>query len=228
MALERIKKQRFHEFRILMVAVLVCGSLSIFRMINTGTLHYLFLNWNLFLAIIPWLFSTLLLLKSPVKTNRYFTFSIVALWIVFFPNAPYILTDLYHLKFNSNVPVWYDMILILSYAWVALMIGFLSLWDIEKIISQHFSFAYPKMLTVFMLFISSFGIYIGRFLRWNSWDIITHPHSIAGDIIIRIIHPFQHPTTWGVTVFMGIFLNLAYWSFRYMNNRSHSSEPAIS
>lgn len=220
MELENIKKQRSKELMVLSIAVILCSSLSIFRMLHTETLQYLFLNWNLFLAILPWLLSSAILWNKKIRKNSYISAGVVMIWLLFFPNAPYILTDLFHLKLHATVPVWYDLILILSYAWVALLIGFLSLWDIEKIIGSHFHFPYPKMLTVFLLFISSFGIYLGRFLRWNSWDILTQPYEVTEDIIIRIIHPFQHTTTWGVTLFMGIFLNLSYWSFRYMNNRS--------
>lgn len=222
MLLEHVKQQRTKELGLLTVAVIICTSLSVFRILNTGTFHYFFLNWNLFLAILPWVFSTAILLVPKLNKNKYVTIFSILVWLLFFPNAPYILTDLFHLKLKTSVPLWYDLILILSFAWVALIIGFLSLLDIEKIFNSQFHFAYPKMLSVLLLFLSSFGIYIGRFLRWNSWDILTHPFGLATDIAVRILHPFQHPTTWGVTVFMGLFLNLAYWSFRYFNHRTHN------
>jgi uncharacterized membrane protein len=69
------------------------------------------------------------------------------------------------------------------------------------------------------LFIGSFGIYVGRFLRWNSWDILTEPLHLIYDIGDRFINPFDHPRTWGMTIFMGIFLNMIYLSFRLIRTR---------
>ena len=184
---------------------------------------FLFLNWNLFLAVIPWLFTSIAISFPRVYNNRVFVISLTVLWLLFFPNAPYILTDLFHLRLNSTMPIWFDLVLILSFAWVGLFVGFLSLWDIEKIIVSTFKFKYPKILSTILLFLTSFGIYLGRFLRWNSWDVISQPSQLIFDITTRILHPFHHPTTWGVTLFLGVFLNLAYWSFRFLGDRFNNS-----
>jgi uncharacterized membrane protein len=72
---------------------------------------------------------------------------------------------------------------------------------------------------VILLFLGSFGVYLGRYLRWNSWDIITEPFRLFYDIADRIINPFEHPRTWGMTLFMGLFLTIIYWSFHLVRKR---------
>ncbi len=127
------------------------------------------------------------------------------------------------------MPLWFDLVLILSFAWVGLMFGFMSLWDIEKILKSYVSQSRLKrffsaglaipVVSSFLLFIGSFGIYLGRYLRWNSWDIIAEPFALIYDIGDRFINPFAHPQTWGVTLFMGLFLNVVYWSLRLVKYR---------
>jgi uncharacterized membrane protein len=140
-------------------------------------------------------------------------------WLLFFPNAPYILTDLFHLRLKTAMPVWFDLVLILSFAWTGLLFGFLSLWDIERLWSQSVRKTYVTFLSTGLLFAGSFGIYIGRYLRWNSWDAIPEPFNLIYDIGERIINPFAHPRTWGMTLLMGLFLNILYWSFRLIRKR---------
>lgn len=198
---------------------MLCFGFSLFRLYYTGTKVFLFLNWNLFLAFIPWALTSLTIIKPKLQENKISIFILLSVWFLFFPNAPYILTDLFHLKTLSSVNAWFDLILILSFAWTGLLFGFLSLWDIEKILSKYFKTVYIRVLTSVLLFIGSFGIYIGRYLRWNSWDIISEPFRLIYDISDRFINPFAHPRTWGMTIFMGIFLNIIYWSFRLIRKR---------
>ena len=119
------------------------------------------------------------------------------------------------------MPVWFDLVLILSFAWTGLLFGFLSLWDIERLLSRYLSRFWISVISIGLLFLGSFGIYLGRYLRWNSWDIIKEPFGLLYDIGDRLINPFSHPRTWGMTLFMGFFLNLVYWSFRLIRNRVH-------
>ena len=198
---------------------LLCFSFSIFRFIYTDTKVFLFLNWNLFLAFVPWAVTSVTILKPKLQTYRITIFILLSIWLLFFPNAPYILTDLFHLRLKSAMPKWFDLILILSFAWTGLVFGFLSLWDIEKILSKSMNRIWMSLISVCLLFIGSFGIYLGRYLRWNSWDIINEPFNLLYDITDRLINPFDHPRTWGVTLFMGIFLNMIYWTFRFVKER---------
>jgi uncharacterized membrane protein len=185
-----------------------------------GARTFLFLNWNLFLAFVPWALTSLAIIKPWIQKSKIRIGFLVIVWLLFFPNAPYILTDLFYLRRRFSMPIWYDMLLILSFAWTGLLFGFLSLWDIERILNKFMKPVFTTVLSTLFLFIGSFGIYIGRYLRWNTWDILTDPLELMYDIGDRVVNPFAHRTTWGMTLFMGLFLNMLYWSFRMIQKRN--------
>ena len=190
------------------VMALCCFGCSIFRVVYSDTKTFLFLNWNLFLAFIPWMLSSVAIINPSVQKRKAAILFLLGTWLLFFPNAPYIFTDLFHLKTHASMPIWFDLILILSFAWTGLLFGFLSLWDIERILGKSIRAIAVRRISVSLLFLASFGIYLGRYLRWNSWDILTEPLRLLYDVGDRIINPFAHPRTWGVTLFMGLFLNV--------------------
>lgn len=216
---------RVQETLFLGMVTLLCFGLSVFRFSYTGSKVFLFLNWNLFLACIPWLLTSFVTVTPKISKNNFILVFLLLVWLVFFPNAPYILTDLFHLRLKTSMPVWFDLILILSFAWVGLLFGFLSLWDIEQLIKtktkDKISSLWITSTTVLFLFLSAFGIYMGRYLRWNTWDIIHQPFAIFNDISLRFTNPTEHPRTWGMTILMGIFLNILYFSFRFIRERKN-------
>lgn len=215
--IEKLKEQnRWYLAQVLFVSSIFCLLLSVSRIYFTGTRFFFFLNWNLFLAFIPWAATTYIQIRPDIRQKKVMLFSIVALWLVFFPNAPYILTDLYHLRFTTSAPVWFDTVLILSYSWAGLIFGFVSLMDIEKILSTWLKPITIRITIVLLLFLSAFGIYLGRFLRWNSWDILREPMELFTDISNRFTNPIDHPKTWGVTILMGILLNMMYWTLKIL------------
>jgi len=213
------KINKFNETLFMGVLALLCFSFSMFRVGYTESKVFLFLNWNLFLAIIPWALTSILIVNQKWQLSKFICFIVLCSWMLFFPNAPYILTDLFHLRLRSSMPIWYDLILILAFAWTGLLFGFLSLLDIETILQKHFKKRSVAVLSTLFLFVGSFGIYIGRFLRWNSWDIIHQPTDIAYDIADRFMNPMQHPRTWGMTLCMGILLSMMYLSFKVIGRR---------
>jgi len=218
--LKRLKEyNKLYETVFMGGLTLLCFAFSIFRVTYSDTKTFLFLNWNLFLAFIPWLLSSIAIIKPSIQKRGIVIFLLLGTWLLFFPNAPYILTDLFHLKTISSMPIWFDLILILSFTWTGLLFGFLSLWDIEYILSKHINQKVVRCISAMLLFLGSFGIYLGRYLRWNSWDIMKDPFRLFYDIGDRIINPFEHPRTWGMTLFMGLFLNIIYWSFHLVQNR---------
>lgn len=212
------KRPFYTEVLFLTLLSFFCFLISSLRFGITGSQAFLFLNWNLFLAFLPWLLSSLLV-KAHSKKFKFILLLVVIMWLLFFPNSLYILTDLFHLKRQLSMPVWFDTILILSFAWTGLLFGFLSLRNIEVIISNNFGKRWVIPISVFLIFLGSFGVYLGRYLRWNSWDIISEPMGIIYDIGERIVNPLSHPRTWGMTIFMGVFLNMVYWSLRLINNK---------
>lgn len=203
---------------LLILMTLFCFSLSLFRYYISETKVFFFLNWNLFLAWIPLCLSNFILaFKIKGKTSLVV---IIIVWILFFPNSPYILTDLFHLKVRNTIPIWYDLIVILSYAWTGLICGFLSLNDIEKLLSGYCKQRTINGIVVLFLFMSSFGVYLGRFLRWNSWDVLNNPFGLFNDIIMRFIYPMEYTKTWGVTLLMGIMLNFMYFTCKLITNNN--------
>lgn len=171
--------------------------------------HYRYLVWNLFLAAIPFAISSFLRSRAEQLSAVILAVS-AALWLLFFPNAPYILTDLFHLRDNQAVPGWYDLIVILSFAWNGLVLGFLSLQDIQAVIAKRWGSPLAWGFAFISLGLGSFGIYIGRYLRWNSWDIIANPLSLSYDIMQRILNPLVYPGAWGMTLVFTVFLSLCY------------------
>jgi uncharacterized membrane protein len=206
---------------------LICVSLSAFRISYSNTHVFMFLNWNLFLAFVPWALTTFALVNPRVSRSWIALSGILVVWLLFFPNAPYILTDLFHLKSRTSAPIWFDLVLILSFAWTGLLFGFFSLWDIEHLLSRFAPPIFVRLISVSLLFLGSFGIYLGRYLRWNSWDIISDPFPLMYDIGDRVLNPLNHPQTWGMTIVLGLFLNMLYWSFRIIRSRqAHVSQVA--
>lgn len=212
---------KWQETQLLIFSSLLCFGISIFRMQMAHNGSYFFLNWNLFLAFIPWFISTLVLVYPRLQNRRLTNTIILGSWLLFFPNAPYILTDLFHLRYINSMPVWFDLTLILLFAWTGLLFGFISLRNVEKILSFKYSQKWAQAITIFLLFLAAFGVYLGRFLRWNSWDILQAPQELMYDIFHRFAHPMEHPRTWGMTLFFGLFLNLVYWSLKHLKGDSY-------
>ena len=200
-----------------LLAILVLSSgLSIAmlgaRIWYSGYITYSFLQWNLFLAWIP-LFSALGLWALQQRQRRGTGLAGALLflcWLAFFPNAPYIVTDFLHLTERNNVPLWYDLLLIFSFAWNGLVVVFTSLWIVQTVIAGRWGQWLSWLIVAGTLALSGFGIYLGRFLRWNSWDLLTNPRLLASDIIQRISDPMAHPRTVVMTLLFSSFLTLAY------------------
>lgn len=209
--------QKLNETLFLLLLSAFSLSVLFVRIYYAKNYAFAFLIWNLFLAAVPWIISTFFILFPKIQKKKLILIPGLGLWLMFFPNSPYILTDLFHLRLNLSMPIWFDLVLILSFAWAGLMFGFKSLLDIEKILSQYFKKHTIFIFTALILFLSAFGIYLGRFLRWNSWDIIQEPVNLIYDVADKFVNPFNHPRTWGVTILLGVFLNLAFWSFKYFN-----------
>lgn len=190
------------------------GLLIAVRTIYTGSMLYLFLVWNIFLAWIPLAVSSLFnKLHCKPKWQQSIIFCI---WLAFFPNALYIVTDLVHLEIESNVPKWFDAVLLFSASVAGLMMAFVSLYRAEAFLLHAKLNKFRPVFIFLILFLGSFGVYLGRFLRWNSWDIISNPFQLLLSIGHRIISPFDHLQTWTVTGTLTIFFYLLYISVKKM------------
>ena len=192
--------------------------LLLIRIILTGELIYAFLAWNLFLAWIPFAISQ----RITGVTNRWKILLLFSAWLLFLPNAPYIITDFLHLKERPPIPYWFDVLLLFSTALNGLLLGLVSLFTIEGFLVKRYGNRISALLILCSFFLCAFGIYIGRYLRWNSWDIITNPDAIAADILERIFNPFDHFGTWSVTFLFGSFFYVIYYSIKnFINTKSN-------
>ena len=198
--------------KILLAFCAFIGLLLFVRILYSGQLNYLFLLWNIFLAWVPFFISSSFEnINNKTKWKQFFIF---CCWLAFFPNALYIITDLIHLEMKSNVPKWFDAILLFSSSVLGLMMAFISLYRVEKYLHKFFRRKMVTLLIITILFLGSFGVYLGRFLRWNSWDIISNPFQLILSVGHRIFSPFDHLQTWGITIILTVLFYLLYFSLK--------------
>lgn len=209
--------------RTLFYLSLFCVALSVMRIILTRTIFLSFLAWNLALAFIPWCIAiTLDIIKL---RNKWYAVCLIMLWLLFFPNAPYILTDMIHLKKTASRYDWFTFILILSYCFTGLFYGYVSLDFIERAISRIFKMKHTLWFVCAVLYLSAYGIYLGRFLRWNSWDTIVRPYALFKDIFAHIRHPVEYKQVWSFSFLMGTALILFYYAFKSFGNQDSAAAP---
>lgn len=198
--------------KILLAFFAFIGLMIAARVIYSGEYRFIFLIWNLFLAWIPFIISTSFKRIQHIKWRKQsFVFFI---WFLFFPNALYIVTDLIHLDIESTVPKWYDALLLFSSSITGLLMAFVSLLRMEKFLLLKFNNKMVNMMILVILFFGAFGVYLGRFLRWNSWDIISNPFGLVVSIAQRFIFPFQHLQTWGITLLLTTLFYLLYLAIK--------------
>jgi uncharacterized membrane protein len=197
---------------VLALSMLFSCLLVVARIWHTGRLTFIFMTWNLFLAYVPYWISSQL---TRMDTRRYALMRVAGLvvWLLFIPNSFYILTDLYHLADghrNARVPEWFDLSLILSFAWNGLLLGVKSTCQIEMLLAPDASFAGRWILLYPIMFLNALGVYIGRDLRYNSWDILTNPVDLLGDIAKLLVHPMRFQYAWGMIFCFSVLLTLMY------------------
>jgi uncharacterized membrane protein len=204
--------------RLLLFGILLswCAVLLLFRFVRSDSFAFGFLVWNLFLAAIPAIAAWLFARAAERRSTLLVQVSWFAIWLAFLPNAPYIVTDFMHLDARPPIPLWYDIALLASCAGTGLLLGYSSLADVQAIVTRRFSAFLGWALALVALFLSGFGIYLGRFLRWNSWNALTNPSQLFFDIADRALNPLSHPQTIGVTVIYGIALLLGYVALRVL------------
>ena len=163
----------------------VAITLVILRMLYTGGWSYFFLIWNLFLAWLPLGFAWLA--QRPTQHPRT---QILwgLLWLLFLPNAPYLVTDLIHLH-STSVPRWYDALMLFSFAQNGLLLTLASLSLVQTAVSRHLNKQLSWLFAILALALSGIGVTMGRFLRWNSWDIFTSPISLLQDTWQHLFSP---------------------------------------
>ena len=187
-----------------------CLALLAARVGYTGHLTFAFLGWNLFLAFVPLTASALLTRLDRQRASKWVLLAVGAGWLLFLPNAPYILTDLFHFRARPPVPTWFDLALLLSFAGTGLLAGYLSLAEVHRVTASRIGPRVAWAGAVGVLFLSAFGIYLGRYLRYNSWEIVTAPRRLLADAIAPVLDPLGHGLAVAVTLVFGGLLTLGY------------------
>lgn len=180
--------------------LLLCILLVAVRYLKTDSILFVFLLKNVFLAYLPLLFLAIrerLLIKGKLLPAKVFA----GIGILFLPNSFYIITDLIHLRNRAPVPVWFDTLLIFTCAFAGLVVGFACIKLLMKSVKQHRAVYLAGLYTLM-----GFGVYLGRFARWNSWDLFQNPMNLISDISGRFITPMDHPRTWIFTFLFGALL----------------------
>jgi uncharacterized membrane protein len=210
--------------KMLLLSCLFSVCLTGIRVIYTGQLLFAWLIWNLFLAFVPYAITSFARqrLEWQAKNKKFFVLFIS--WLLFIPNSFYIITDLFHLSTRPPVPLWFDLALILSYVWNGLLFGILSVRQMEKIFEAKFKlenewlFVYPVML------LNAFGVYIGRYLRYNSWDVVSNPFQLFNDIIYMFVHPVRNRFDWSMILCYSVFMSLIYVTVKKIRAHPGSTE----
>ena len=195
----------------LLLASVVCVALVAGRVAWTRNLHYAFLVWNIFLAWLPLVFAVQAAAIYRNRGWRNWRFAALAgAWLLFFPNAPYIFTDVLHLIYSPFRQFWVDLSLVLLGGLTGLVLGFVSLYLMQSVVRRVAGQIVSWLFIIAVAGLSGFGIYLGRFLRFNSWDVITQPFKLFDGVSSWVAHPTANSVTLGFPVLFATFLFLAY------------------
>jgi uncharacterized membrane protein len=185
--------------------------LIVTRIALTGRWQLGFLVWNLFLAWLPLAFAlgVCRLHRAGVR-HGWKLGTLAALWLLFFPNAPYIFTDLIHLNTWFRGHYWVDLTLILMFGLTGFMLGFLSLYLMQSVVAARFGRIVSWLFILAATGLGGLGIYVGRFLRWNSWDILLHPVGLTLDLGHLAAHPLANRHSLFFAALFATFLFFGY------------------
>jgi uncharacterized membrane protein len=225
-----LRTRRFPNERLVVLAGLgiasaLCLALELVRERHFGALGFRFLVWNLILAWVP-------LLLALVVYDRYRRGSPLArlapalvLWLLFMPNAPYIVTDFVHLSAASPAPLWFDGVELSAFAWTGMLLGFVSLYLLHAVARRRFGTLTGWAGVLVVLALVSAGVYLGRVERWNSWDLLTQPGSRLAQLHAHLADPALLGRAFGVTLGLTTLLALAYLVFYVLMGARFEPRP---
>jgi uncharacterized membrane protein len=203
-----VRDRRALTIPALLAASALCVATVALREHHTGSDFYRFLIWNLILAWVP-LVLALAAYASARSGASGASVAFGLVWLLFFPNAPYLLTDFIHLRETPTSPLWYDALMLASFAWTGLVLGYASLYLMQMIWERAVG-TLSWLGVVAALALASFGVYVGRFLRFNSWDALVRPQRLAHVIHDNLENPLQHPRLIASLVVLTASLTIGY------------------
>lgn len=213
---------RTHSVFPLILSSILASGFFAFRVFYSGTSNYSNLLTNLFLAWLPYILSVIAFSVYRLNRKRWVLILLLGVfWLVFFPNAPYMVTDFYHLDARPPVPLWFDISLIAIFAFTGCFLAIASLRSIHLIIEGFLGRFIGWVFALFSLGLGSLGVYLGRFGRFNSWDILLNPKSVVKEIAYTILNPLDNLGFVGFTFMFSSILLVFYLMF------VTSSNPAL-
>lgn len=215
-------RSTFATFARLTLAAAFPVALVIARSLYPREITATFLIWNLFLAWLPLLFAALAIWVE--RRSLLLAILPAAAWLAFLPNAPYLVTDLMHLAADSRVPVLFDTVMLFTFALYGLALGLVSLRWMQSAVARRWGRWLGWGFVLGTLGAAGFGIYLGRYVRWNSWDLVTRPELLLQDVLVRLVNPIQHWHTWAMTALFAGLLVFTYWLLTVLA-RAGSSVP---
>lgn len=190
---------------VILQLTIFCTMLITMSYIRSGNFTYFFLGWNLFLAWLPLIFSLIWRHRLKYgKLARWKGVGMFCLWLLFFPNAPYLITDLVHLNTRFNPAIWADTLLLFSCALAGLVLGIYSLHIVHEVLLRWFNNLKTWLIVGCSLVLTGYGIYLGRVQRWNSWDLFTQPISLLTDTFDQLNNPQALKMTIGFSALLFI------------------------
>ena len=214
---------------LVLASALSCG-LAAVRKFYVGKIAYGFFFWNLILAWIPLVASLVFYRFASRQSRRWVAMTAIGVvWFLFFPNAPYIVTDIVHLRERPPVPYWYDIIAMMAFAQTGLFLGYLSLYLMQEVVRAWLGRWAGWVFALAMLGLSAFGIYLGRFLRWNSWDALTDPIDTITNAA-RIADPRHSPQALAFSATFFAFSLVCYlivYSFTHLHGWAARAEEKL-
>ncbi len=189
--------------------------LNISRIIIFGSTSLVYILWNILLALIPFFISAFLFeYGQKIKIPKIIFIITVILWILFLPNAPYLVTDLIHLRSFHQIPALYDALLLFSSAWVGMLLLVHSLFYMERVFRIKYSKIKTDIIIAIFIFLTSFGVYLGRFLRFNSWDVFVNHYSVLKSVWKLLSQITINIEAYLYTFLFFIFIYLSYYAWR--------------
>lgn len=224
--LELSRLQKKFVWSLALISAL-CLFLFVFRIVASESFRYGFIPWNLGLV---WLAFGLGLLaaerlKKPIGPG---TWLILILWLGFLPNSWYVLTDFVHIYPTGEISQLYDIVLIATLTIVGFCAGFASLMAVHSQLVKKLSKRTAGLVVGGVLLLCSFGIYLGRDLRWNTWDVVRDPAGLILDLSDRIVDPLGHPRFITITGLFFILLSSLYAAIWYVSSELKTSNTKSS
>lgn len=197
----------------LAVASALCVAFELVRELHFSAHGYRFLLWNLALAWIPLLLALQIYDRYRNGTRLARLAPLVALWLLFLPNGPYILTDFIHLQPSTRTPLWLDGAILSAFGWTGLLLGFVSIYLVHTVGRHRLGERAAWSCVAGILGLVSVGVCLGRFLRWNSWDLLITPGRRLTQLAAQLGDPSAVTRAGVLTLLLTGLLASAYFTF---------------